>query len=68
MNRAFMARAIALSIENVKEGLGGPFATVIARGDEIIAEAGQPGDVHERSDGACGSGGDSGGLREVRDI
>jgi guanine deaminase len=39
MNRAFMARAIALSIENVKAGLGGPFATVIVRGDEIVAEA-----------------------------
>jgi guanine deaminase len=40
MNRTFMARAIELSIENVKAGLGGPFATVIVRGDEIIAEAG----------------------------
>jgi len=32
-----MRRAIALSLENVRSG-GGPFATVVVRGDEIIAE------------------------------
>jgi guanine deaminase len=39
MNPAFMARAIELSIENVKSGLGGPFGTVIVSGEEIVAEA-----------------------------
>jgi tRNA(Arg) A34 adenosine deaminase TadA len=33
-----MRRAIALSLENVRTGHGGPFAAVVARGDEIIAE------------------------------
>jgi guanine deaminase len=34
----FMARAIALSIENVQSGRGGPFAAVVVRDGEIIAE------------------------------
>jgi tRNA(Arg) A34 adenosine deaminase TadA len=34
----FMRRAIALSLENVRSGRGGPFAAVVVRGDEIIAE------------------------------
>jgi guanine deaminase len=34
----FMARAIALSIENVRSGRGGPFAAVVVRDGEIIAE------------------------------
>jgi guanine deaminase len=38
MVNSFMARAIELSIENVKQGRGGPFGAVIARGSEIIAE------------------------------
>jgi len=33
-----MRRAIALSLENVRSGQGGPFAAVVVRGDEIIAE------------------------------
>jgi len=33
----FMQRAIALSLENVRNG-GGPFAALIVRGDQIIAE------------------------------
>lgn len=33
-----MRRAIALSIENVRRG-GGPFAAIVARGGEIVAEA-----------------------------
>jgi guanine deaminase len=37
MPNSFMARAIALSIENVRLG-GGPFAAVIAREGEIVAE------------------------------
>ena len=38
MNKeTFMRRAIALAVENVKNG-GGPFGAVITRGDEIIAE------------------------------
>lgn len=32
-----MQRAIALSLENIRNG-GGPFAAVIVRGDQIIAE------------------------------
>jgi guanine deaminase len=39
MNNVFMERAIKLSIENVKAGLGGPFGTVIVRAGEIVAEA-----------------------------
>jgi len=33
-----MRRAIALSIENVRAGRGGPFGAVIVRGGEIVAE------------------------------
>jgi guanine deaminase len=33
-----MARALALSLENVRSGRGGPFGAVIVRGGEIIAE------------------------------
>jgi len=33
-----MARAIQLSIDNVRTGRGGPFGAVVARGTEIIAE------------------------------
>lgn len=35
----FMARAIELSIENVRFGRGGPFAAVVVRDGAIIAEA-----------------------------
>lgn len=34
----FMARAIQLSLENVRSGCGGPFGAVIVRNGEIIAE------------------------------
>ena len=34
----FMARAIALSLENVRQGAGGPFAAVVVKDGEIIAE------------------------------
>ena len=34
----FMARAIALSLENVRTGAGGPFAAVVVKDGEIIAE------------------------------
>jgi len=37
MNR-FMQRAIALSIENIRAGRGGPFACVIVRDGRVIAE------------------------------
>src|SRR4051812_16685266 len=33
----FMAEAIALSLENVREGRGGPFAAVIVKDGRIIA-------------------------------
>jgi len=36
-NEDFMRRAIALSIENIKNG-GGPFGAVIVKNEEIIAE------------------------------
>lgn len=38
MKNTFMERAIQLSIENVRSGLGGPFGTVIVRDGAIIAE------------------------------
>jgi guanine deaminase len=38
MHNPFMARAIQLSIENVRSGRGGPFGAIIVRGNEIIAE------------------------------
>jgi guanine deaminase len=34
----FMRRAIALSLENVNAGRGGPFAALVVRGGEIIGE------------------------------
>ncbi len=34
-----MERAIELSLENVRSGRGGPFAAVVAKNGEIIAEA-----------------------------
>ena len=34
----FMSKAIDLSLRNVREGQGGPFAAVVVRGDKIIAE------------------------------
>jgi guanine deaminase len=38
MNPEFMKRAIALAIENVRSGRGGPFACVIVRDGRIIAD------------------------------
>src|ERR1700676_1249563 len=34
----FMKRAIALALENVRSGHGGPFAAVIVKEDRVIAE------------------------------
>ncbi len=34
----FMQRAIALAIENVRSGRGGPFGAVVVKGGKIIAE------------------------------
>jgi guanine deaminase len=39
MTSSFMARAIQLSIENVRSGQGGPFGAVVVKDGEIIAEA-----------------------------
>jgi len=36
---SFMARAIQISIENVRSGRGGPFGAVVVRDGRIIAEA-----------------------------
>lgn len=38
MHNSFMAKAIALSIENARSGKGGPFAAVIVREGKIIAQ------------------------------
>lgn len=38
MGNAFMARAIQLSIENVRSGRGGPFGAVIVQDGNILAE------------------------------
>jgi tRNA(Arg) A34 adenosine deaminase TadA len=38
MGNAFMARAIQLSIDNVRSLGGGPFGAVLVKGGEIIAE------------------------------
>jgi guanine deaminase len=37
MRERFMREAIALSIENVRAGRGGPFGAVVVRGEEVIA-------------------------------
>jgi tRNA(Arg) A34 adenosine deaminase TadA len=37
-NPEFLRRAIALAVENVKSGNGGPFAAVIVRGGKIVGE------------------------------
>ena len=38
MDAKHMRRAIALAVENVRSGKGGPFACVIAKGERIVAE------------------------------
>jgi guanine deaminase len=38
MKNPFMARAIELSIENVRTGRGGPFGAVVVKDNKIIAE------------------------------
>ena len=38
MSAEFMRRAIALGIENVRSGGGGPFATVVVHGGRVVAE------------------------------
>jgi guanine deaminase len=38
MSNPFMARAIELSIENVRSGQGGPFGAVVVKDSKIIAE------------------------------
>lgn len=38
MQNPFMARAIELSVENVRSGNGGPFAAVVVQKGQIIAE------------------------------
>jgi guanine deaminase len=38
MSPEFMRRAIALAIENVRSGKGGPFAAVVVKDNHVIAE------------------------------
>jgi|SRR5665213_2199838 len=38
MRNPFMARAIELSIENVRSGNGGPFAAIVVKDRQVIAE------------------------------
>ncbi len=38
MNKAFMARAIQLSLENVRSGRGGPFGAVLVKDGNAVAE------------------------------
>jgi guanine deaminase len=38
MHNPFMARAIQLSLENIRSGLGGPFAAVVVKDGKIVAE------------------------------
>lgn len=38
MDKSFMARAIQLSIENIRQGTGGPFGAVIVKEGSILAE------------------------------
>ncbi len=38
MSPEFMKRAIALALENVRSGSGGPFGALIAKEDRIVAE------------------------------
>ena len=38
MQNRFMARAIELSLENVRTGKGGPFAAVVVKAGRIVAE------------------------------
>jgi guanine deaminase len=38
MNKKFMERAVELSIQNVKENHGGPFAAVVVKDGKIVAE------------------------------
>jgi guanine deaminase len=39
MDNAFMARAIQLSVDNVRNGRGGPFGSVIVKEGVVVAEA-----------------------------
>ncbi len=39
MDQGFMARAIQLSLENVRAGRGGPFGAVVVKDGNVVAEA-----------------------------
>lgn len=39
MEKAFMALAIRLSLENVRSGSGGPFGSVVVKDGKVVAEA-----------------------------
>jgi len=39
MMQEFMRRAIALAMENVRSGAGGPFAAVIVKDGRVLAKA-----------------------------
>jgi len=36
MNEVFMREALAMAVENVQSGRGGPFAALVVRGDEVV--------------------------------
>jgi guanine deaminase len=38
MEQRFMERAIALALENVRSGRGGPFGALVVKGSEILSE------------------------------
>ena len=38
MNKKFMRKAIELSIENVKQNIGGPFGAVIVKDNKIMPQ------------------------------
>jgi guanine deaminase len=38
VNKAFMARAIELAVENVRSGRGGPFGALVVKGGRVIGE------------------------------
>ena len=53
MSEPFLQRAIALAIENVNSGQGGPFAALIVKDGKIIAEGANRVTSSQRPDRPC---------------